>query len=183
MGSGTSRSVAVALGCAVLACAGSNAKTSGASSPTCAPDAVDAVGGRPEPIAVLANDSAPDGRRLSLAAVSAPTHGTATVDPGGVVSYTAALGYTGPDAFTYRAADGLGGGCTGTVTIVVHAIANTTLHPVSRGDPLDPVAIADDAGGTWVVWPEVLPEGIELRALRTDAAMTTTPASLDGVFV
>ncbi|MBX9583024.1 MAG: cadherin-like domain-containing protein [Gemmataceae bacterium] len=70
-------------------------------------------------VAVLANDSDPDGDPLSVTAVSTPAHGTAVRNADGTVTYTPAAGYTGPDSFTYTVSDGRGGSATGTVTLTV----------------------------------------------------------------
>ncbi len=71
-------------------------------------------------IPVLSNDTDADGDTLIVTSVTAPSHGTATVDGGGVgVHYTPALNYSGPDSFTYNISDGHGGVDTGNVTITV----------------------------------------------------------------
>lgn len=70
------------------------------------------------PVAVLANDSDPDGDTLAIASVTPPAHGVASVS-GTQVLYTPARGYTGPDAFTYTIADGKGGTATATVSVTV----------------------------------------------------------------
>ncbi|MGE0039656.1 MAG: Ig-like domain-containing protein [Vicinamibacterales bacterium] len=85
----------------------------------------------PVNIAVLANDSDPDGDLLSVSIVSGPSHGTASVTAGREIAYTPNPDYNGPDAVTYTIADGNGGTSTATLTIDV--------TPVN--DP--PVAVAD----------------------------------------
>jgi len=72
------------------------------------------------PIAVLANDSDPDGDALSVTTVSPPAHGTASATAAGV-EYTPAPGYIGDDAFTYTISDGHGGSATATVHVTVIA--------------------------------------------------------------
>jgi len=79
-------------------------------------------------IAVLANDSDPDGDALSVTAVSMPSHGTAAAAAGGV-TYTPAPGYLGPDSFTYTISDGKGGTASATVNITV----STPNHPPIAG--------------------------------------------------
>ncbi len=71
-------------------------------------------------IAVLANDSDPDGDALTITAVSTPAHGSATIGAGGI-TYTPAPGYAGADSFTYTISDGRGGTATATVSITVGA--------------------------------------------------------------
>jgi len=70
------------------------------------------------PIAVLANDSDPDGDALEVIAVSAAAHGTAVATAGGV-AYTPAPGWLGTDSFTYTISDGRGGEASATVTVNV----------------------------------------------------------------
>lgn len=101
------------------------------------------------PIAVLANDSDPDGDALAIASVGSPSHGTATIS-GTQVLYTPARGYTGPDAFSYTASDGNGGTATATVTVTV---VRTNHPPVANDDfvmagynkPADVDVLANDS--------------------------------------
>ncbi|MGE3277325.1 MAG: MBG domain-containing protein, partial [Vicinamibacterales bacterium] len=69
-------------------------------------------------IPVLANDSDPDNDTLSIANVSSPAHGTASVS-GSQIRYTPNRNFTGTDTFTYTIADGQGGTATATVTVTV----------------------------------------------------------------
>ena len=80
------------------------------------------------PIAVLANDSDPDGDALSVTAVTPPAHGTASATAAGVV-YTPAPDYLGEDAFTYTISDGKGG----TASATVHVTVVTPNHPPVAG--------------------------------------------------
>ena len=65
-------------------------------------------------IDVLANDFDPDADALQIVSVSAPLHGTATIDDNGTptdysddtITYQPIQGYTGPDRFTYTVSDG-----------------------------------------------------------------------------
>jgi outer membrane protein OmpA-like peptidoglycan-associated protein len=79
-------------------------------------------------IAVLANDSDPDGDALTVTTVSSPTHGTAIPSASGV-DYTPAAGYLGSDSFTYTISDGHGG----TATATVHITVVTPNHPPIAG--------------------------------------------------
>ena len=69
-------------------------------------------------IAVLANDSDPDGDPLTIQSVTAPTLGTAAIS-GTVVVYTPAAGVVGTDRFTYTINDGRGGTATANVTVTI----------------------------------------------------------------
>ena len=88
-------------------------------------------------IAVLTNDTDPDGNTLTITAVTQGAHGTVGSSAGGVVTYTPTPGYSGQDIFTYTVSDGNGGTAVGTVTVTVSATA------VNRA----PVAVGDSATG------------------------------------
>ncbi len=60
----------------------------------------------PVTVAVLANDSDPDGDTLAVQSAGEPANGTATVNPGGTITYSPALGFAGVDSFTYTISDG-----------------------------------------------------------------------------
>jgi hypothetical protein len=102
----------------------SNIITATISSVNQAPQAVNdtasATTGTPVTIAVLANDTDPDGNTLTITSVTQATHGTVTIS-GTSVIYTPAAGFVGTDSFTYTIADGHGGSATGTVTMNVMA--------------------------------------------------------------
>lgn len=70
-------------------------------------------------IAVLANDTDPDGDALRVSGASAALNGSVTVSADGSVRYTPKKGYTGTDRFTYMVSDGNGGTATATVTVTV----------------------------------------------------------------
>ncbi|MGE4069237.1 MAG: cadherin-like domain-containing protein, partial [Vicinamibacterales bacterium] len=70
-------------------------------------------------IAVLGNDSDPDGDPLALTAITQGAHGTVTIYQGTQVKYTPASNYTGIDTFTYTISDGHGGTATATVTVTI----------------------------------------------------------------
>jgi large repetitive protein len=86
-------------------------------------DIVLAADGVPVDVDVLANDSDVDGTidPTTVSIVSGPSHGIVTVDPvSGTMTYTATLGYSGGDAFTYSVCDDAGACGTATVTISVN---------------------------------------------------------------
>jgi hypothetical protein len=98
-------------------------------------DAAETNEDTPVIVAVLANDTDPDGslRPDTVLVVSAPAHGSALVDPGsGQISYTPALNFNGSDVFTYRACDDDNACGTAMVTL--------TVRPVN-----DPPVAVDDA--------------------------------------
>ena len=135
--------------------------------PTAVDDAATTDEDSSRAIAVLSNDTDPDGDPLRVTAVAtAGTKGTATVTGGGSgVSYDPhgqfdALkpGAVGTDSFTYTVADGQGGTDVATVTVTVTGVE----------DP--PVAVADSP----TVAEDSSPSTIDVRANDTDADGGTT---------
>ncbi len=97
-------------------------------SPVAEVDAVQAAGGAPVTIDVLANDSDVDGNALAVTHVngaSIAVNGTVTLEGGasvllnndGTLTYTPVPGSTGAQSFSYTITDGAGGSTTGTVEI------------------------------------------------------------------
>jgi outer membrane protein OmpA-like peptidoglycan-associated protein len=86
--------------------------------------------GGPYPLDVLANDSDPDGNPISITAVTAPAHGTASI-AGGKVNYTPAPGYAGADGFGYTITDSKGGTATAAVALTV---VKGNHPPVAKND-------------------------------------------------
>jgi hypothetical protein len=97
--------------------------------PNSAPDAADdsatTLDSTPVTIAVLSNDTDPDGDSLSVGSVTRPANGTATRNTDNTVTYSPNSGFTGSDAFTYTVSDGRGGSDTATVTVFVSPRPNT----------------------------------------------------------
>ena len=90
--------------------------------PVAVNDAAATAEDTPVTIAVLANDTDPDGDILTVTGVGVPLHGTTATNSDGTIAYTPAANYNGADTFTYTIADGHGGSATGTVAIVVTAV-------------------------------------------------------------
>ena len=78
-------------------------------------------------IAVLANDSDPDGNTLSIAAISQPpaAQGSATFTAS-KLTFTPATGFAGDALFSYTASDGRGGSATANVTVTVRPATPAT---------------------------------------------------------
>ena len=70
-------------------------------------------------INVRANDTDPDGDQLAVESVAEPAHGATSINSDGTVRYVPSAGYTGPDSFTYRVADGRGESTPATVSLTV----------------------------------------------------------------
>jgi large repetitive protein len=73
-------------------------------------------------VPVLANDTDPDGDALSVASVTQPAHGTATINADGTVRYTPNANYHGADSFTYTVSDGNGRSDTATVFVQINPV-------------------------------------------------------------
>ncbi|HEX2122028.1 MAG TPA: Ig-like domain-containing protein, partial [Thermoanaerobaculia bacterium] len=82
-------------------------------------------------IAVLANDSDPNGDTLTVTSVTAPAHGSASANGDGTVAYTPAANYNGSDSFSYTVSDGRGGSATANVSVTVSAVNDA---PTLAGD-------------------------------------------------
>ncbi len=108
--------------------------------PVAVSDSASTVGSAPVAIVVLSNDSDSDGSLAaeSVAISPAPSNGSVSVSSGGVVSYTAASGFTGVDSFGYTVDDNEGlRSNVATVTVTVSAV-NTA--PVANNDSASVVA-------------------------------------------
>ncbi len=87
--------------------------------PVAVDDAASTFKNTPVTVDVLANDSDADGDALSVTGLTAPAHGTATLNADGTVTYSPNAGFSGTDTFTYRAFDGTDAGNVATVTVEV----------------------------------------------------------------
>ena len=115
--------------------------------PLAVDDAAETAEDTPVTIAVLANDSDPDGDTLTVVEVSAPAHGTARLTDAGTVEYTPEPDFHGIDRFTYVVDDGTGETARATVEV--------TVQPVN-----DPPQALDDSADT----PEDTPVTIAVLA-------------------
>ena len=73
-------------------------------------------------IAVLDNDSDPDGDPLGVTTVGAPAHGTTIKNADDTVTYSPNLNYNGTDSFTYTVSDGKGGTASAGVTVIISPV-------------------------------------------------------------
>ncbi len=72
----------------------------------------------PVDIAVLANDTDPDGDALSVTSATA-SNGLVTINPDGTITYAPNPDFNGTDTITYTISDGEGGTSTATVEVTV----------------------------------------------------------------
>jgi Bacterial Ig domain/Fibronectin type III domain len=116
--------------------------------PVATADAAATAEDTPVTIAVLANDTDPDGNPLTITAVTQGAHGTIATN-GTALTYTPAANFAGTDAFTYTVTDGQGGTATATVSLTVTpvndaplAAADTATTPKST--PVTIAVLAND---------------------------------------
>ncbi|MEM9303869.1 MAG: Ig-like domain-containing protein, partial [Pseudomonadota bacterium] len=96
----------------------------------------------PVTIAVLANDSDPDGGPLRVVSVTAPASGTATVEGGAMVTYAPNPGFAGIDSFSYLIVDDFGSEASAEVVVTV--------------EDVPPIVIGDDQAMTRTGVPVVI---------------------------
>ena len=85
-------------------------------------------------LSVLPNDNDADGDLLTVSAIlSAPTNGTATINPNNTIAYTPNPGFFGVDTLVYQASDGNGGLASATASIAVQEVITLSASFV-RGD-------------------------------------------------
>jgi hypothetical protein len=104
--------------------------------------------GVPVTIAVLANDTDPDGDLLSVKSFSQPANGSVSVNASGVFTYTPKAGFAGTDTFTYVVSDGTTTSNTATVTIQVvnrPPVAVNDTASTSKGTTVRIPVLANDS--------------------------------------
>lgn len=122
-------------------------------------------------INVLVNDTDPDGDPLTITAVGAASHGTATNNSGSSVSYTPATNYVGSDSFSYTISDG--NGHTASATVYVTVVVATP--PIAVND-----VIATGANAAVTFDPRS--NDTDRSGLGITITATTTPANGTATF-
>ena len=112
--------------------------------PVAGDDSASTAEDAPVSVSVLGNDTDADGDPLSVAAVTQPANGVASIE-GSTVRYEPAANYNGADSFTYTVSDGRGGSDTATVSLAVTPVPDA---PVAAGDS---ASTAEDAAVTIAV--------------------------------
>jgi immune inhibitor A len=87
---------------------------------------------KPVTIAVLANDTDPDGDPLTVQSTTQPGHGSAGINADNTVTYTPNTGFIGTDTFDYTVEDD--DGATDTATVTVEVIAPPNQSPDAVND-------------------------------------------------
>jgi hypothetical protein len=133
--------------------------TAGADTATITEDAA------PVTIAVLVNDTDPDGDALTIVGVTTPQHGSAVTD-GSTMTYTPDPNYYGSDSFDYTISDGHAHTAIGTVLV---SIAGVPDAPFARNDFY---TISQNTGAV-----SVLANDIELDGRTMTAVLVSPPAT------
>jgi Calx-beta domain/Bacterial Ig domain len=95
-------------------------------------DSTGTIPGQPVTVAVLTNDSDPDGDTVTITAAGPATSGSVTVIGNNtLVQYTPAAGFCGNASFPYTVNDGRGGTATATVTVTVNCGGSIVTHTSS----------------------------------------------------
>ncbi len=158
--------------------------------PTAANDSALVAQGEAVTIAVLANDSDPDGDTLSVSIATPPANGTATVQSNNTILYTASSTFSGTDTLVYSIADGNGGTATATVSIAVQAVfvnsppvAADDLAQATQGQPVDFNILANDSdpdGDSLTVTIATAPENGIATVLPDNGIRYTPNATYSG---
>lgn len=119
-------------------------------------------------IAVLGNDSDPDGDSLTVSAVSDGHHGTVASQNDGTLRYTPEKDYNGEDNFTYTVDDGNGGSASANVRVTVLPVEDLP-ESVPDATILDPDLRASAA------------ESVIIDPLRNDVNKDSKPLQIRSV--
>jgi VCBS repeat-containing protein len=118
---------------------------------------------------VLVNDSDVDGDVLRAILVTAPTHGTLSLNANGSFVYTPAANYNGIDSFVYKANDGLLDSNVATVRINLAAVNDV---PVAIGE-----SFATNQNAPLTVAPRgLLTNDLDVEGTVLSAVLGTGPA-------
>jgi hypothetical protein len=113
---------------------------------------------------VLANDTDPNVNPLTATLLSPPAHGQLTLNADGSFAYIPATDYTGPDEFSYQAADGFTNSGPATVQIVVQEAGALFADDFAR--PTNDLSILPwiNQSGSWGLHNGVLQGASEVQS-------------------
>jgi len=100
--------------------------------PMAADDTATTEAAQPVTLAVLANDSDPDGDELTIESVTPAANGTVVLNADSTLTYTSNTNFDGTDTFTYTVSDGHGGTDVGTVTVTITPVNDGHCPPGHR---------------------------------------------------
>lgn len=121
-------------------------------------DAFTLEAGQTTVLAILGNDSDPDGDPLQVVSYTMPSHGSLAFNPDKTFSYTPNAGYQGADQFTYTIRDNRGASASASVLLT---IAETAEQPTATDDHV--VTEAGMPAVIDVLGNDGLPVGQEIR--------------------
>ncbi|RLJ41690.1 Ca2+-binding RTX toxin-like protein [Litoreibacter meonggei] len=150
-----------------------------------APDAVDDTATTdediPVDIAVLGNDTDPDGDDLTVTNATSPD-GDVVINPDGTITFTPDENFNGDTTITYIISDGNGGEDTATVNVTVNAVND---DPVAVDDAyttdedteitVSPLENDSDVDGDTVTITEITQPSNGVAVLNADGTITYTP--------
>ena len=139
--------------------------------PSAADDVATTPFNTPITIAVLGNDTDPNGDPLDVVSISQPGNGTAVLNADDTVTYTPANGFSGVDTFTYTIDDGNGNTDNAAVTISVDAAAAVQGNVWLDEDVDDVFGISERPLAGWVV-----------ELTRSGSVIDTTTVAANGSY-
>jgi VCBS repeat-containing protein len=154
--------------------------------PVALPDVATTPEDTPITVAVLGNDSDPDGDPLTVTgAIVDPTRGTVVVNPDGTLSFTPAPDITGTVVITYTVSDGKGGTATSTLTVTVtpvndQPIANPDTATTPENTPVTVSVLGNDSdpeGDPLTVTGATVDPTLGSVVVNPDGTLTFTPAN------
>ena len=100
-------------------------------------------------LAILSNDSDPDGGPLQVVGFTMPSHGELVFNPDKTFTYTPDAGYQGPDQFSYTIRDGQGASAAASVALDVVEMAESAIalddrFTTTAGAPVTIDVLAND---------------------------------------
>jgi VCBS repeat-containing protein len=116
--------------------------------PTAVSDSATTSANSPITIAVLSNDTDPDGNKLSITDLLGVSHGTASISGDSIV-FVPAKDYVGDTSFSYTVSDGHGGTSTANVSVSVAPVnhaptANSDAASTTANTPVSIAVLSND---------------------------------------
>jgi len=138
--------------------------------------------GTPVTIAVLANDSDPNGDVLSVTSAGPAKYGTVSVNPDKTVTYTPVTWFVGTDSFTYSIADGKGGTASASVMVTMTNTAAVAVDDKAATNTNTSVTIRvlgndHDPDGDPIYVKSVTQGGKGTVKINADYTVTYTPGT------